>query len=236
MKQLGTQPAFCPYCGNHLAPGLAYCPYCGNRLASINPPIQRIPQQMSSAIHQEKEESSGVRGMLESVFAKDERPKEERRKDRSNSVAKTLVVIGIIVAIVTFGLPELRRQTERDRVSELSDDPEDYSEDLTYEELERKPDKYKGKLVKFTGSVVQVVKEASMVEIRLATKMEYSVYVGDVVYCSIPKELLEESRLLVGDVITVYGEANGIKEYTAVLGNEVKIPYILVRMIATKQL
>lgn len=235
MKQLGTQPAFCPYCGNHLAPGLAYCPYCGNRLALINPPMQQIPQQMSSTIRQENEKkSSGIRGTLESVFAKDERPKEERRKESSNSAVKTLIVIGIIIAIVAFGLPELKRQMERDRVSELSDDTEDYSDDVPYEELERKPDKYKGTLVQFTGSVVQVVKEASMIEIRLATKMEYSVYVEDVVYCSIPKELLEGSRLLAGDIITVYGEANGIKEYTAVLGNEVKIPYILVRMIATK--
>jgi len=93
-----------------------------------------------------------------------------------------------------------------------------------YDAISRDPDMYKGKYVKFTGTVVQVVSEASGAndcsEYRIATKNGYD----KVIFVLIDN--YGKSRILEDDKITVYGRCSGLYSYKTVLGAKVTIPLI----------
>lgn len=97
---------------------------------------------------------------------------------------------------------------------------------VPYEELARYPEKYKGQPVKIKGKVSQVLNSFGGVNLRMFTKQsEYSEdawYENDIfVDYKSPNE-----RILEKDIITVYGYADGIQEYTTVLGAQRAIPKI----------
>lgn len=139
------------------------------------------------------------------------------------------ILLGLIIYII---VPAYQRYTEKAQTENLSSDKSDYRDDITYDNLARNPDVYKGELVKLTGGVIQVIEESSTITIRLATKnSEYLGYMEDIVYCTIPSSTLDGGRILENDVITVYGKANGIKEYTSILGASVQIPYVIVKIV-----
>ena len=69
------------------------------------------------------------------------------------------------------------------------------------------------------------------VMLRVAvTEDEYGIW-DDIVYVDYERKYENESRILENDTITLYGEVNGIKKYTAVFGNEISIPHILAEYI-----
>ncbi len=141
----------------------------------------------------------------------------------------SFLLLGIIFVIL---IPAYKSYTKKQEAEQLSTNKADYRTNITYEDLARKPDQYKGTLVCFKGRVVQVLDSSSNVTIRLATKNEqYFGYQGDVLYCTISKDFLNGGRLLEDDIITIYGKADGIKEYTAILGNTIQIPSVVVRIV-----
>ena len=48
----------------------------------------------------------------------------------------------------------------------------------------------------------------------------------DTIYDDYKRKDDNESRVLDDDIVTVYGEIKGIKDYRAVLGNQISIPHI----------
>lgn len=101
---------------------------------------------------------------------------------------------------------------------------------ISYKELERTPDKYKGEYVKFTGYVVQVCSEASSSlyysTYRVATSGKYN----NVVYIYVDN-YGSGSRILEDDKVTFYGVYDGLYTYTTVRGNSLSIPCIKVEYI-----
>ena len=119
--------------------------------------------------------------------------------------------------------------------------------ELTYEEeiatygevnfatLSRNPDKYKGQKLKFTGQVIQVQEPTfgNTVDLRInVTKTTYEYFDdvtwSDTVYATVE---LEEGadRILEDDVITFYGECEGMYSYTSVLGSKVSLPKLKIK-------
>jgi len=97
---------------------------------------------------------------------------------------------------------------------------------VPYKELARYPEKYKGQPIKIKGKVSQVISKFGGSDLRMFTgQSKYSddLWFEDDIYVDYkaPNE-----RILEDDIITVYGYADGIQEYTTVLGAQRAIPKI----------
>ena len=97
-----------------------------------------------------------------------------------------------------------------------------YETGITYDQLARTPDKYKGQKCKFRGEVIQEMEDDNYVSIRLAVGGG-----SNVLYVVIPSSILNNERILEDDYITVYGTSTGVITYTTVMGNELTIPSML---------
>ena len=102
-----------------------------------------------------------------------------------------------------------------------------YETGITYNQLARTPDDYKGEKCKFRGKVVQVMEEESIVVMRLAVNGNYD----NILYVMTTSKALNNERILEDDYITVYGTSAGIYTYTTVLGASVSIPNMVVTKI-----
>ncbi len=99
----------------------------------------------------------------------------------------------------------------------------------SYNEIARNPDAYKGKRAKFTGEVIQVQQESFyglviyVLRVDVTKTGSYYVHYEDTVYVTY-YATADEPRILEDDIITMYGELEGEKTYTTVLGSSVTIP------------
>ncbi len=89
-----------------------------------------------------------------------------------------------------------------------------------YKTIQRKPDKHKGKNIKVSGTVIQVLEGwFGSVGLRLEDSN------GDVWYINYSYSDGED-KILEDDNITVYGECTGTETYKTVLGSSVTVPSI----------
>lgn len=115
-------------------------------------------------------------------------------------------------------------------------DKEDYISSCTtidYATLARNPDKFKGNHYKFTGKVIQVMdsdswfSDATTLRVNVTrNESEYlQDYWDDTVLCTvtIPQGA---DRILEDDIITFYGDCDGLYTYTAILGQKISLPKI----------
>lgn len=102
--------------------------------------------------------------------------------------------------------------------------------DISYEDIARNPDNFKGQKVKFYGKVLQVqtakILGGESVVLRVATKDSgYDTWYDDVVYVNYEKKE-GESNILEDDMVTLYGVCDGTTTYTTVMGSSVTIPSV----------
>lgn len=99
----------------------------------------------------------------------------------------------------------------------------------SYEEIARDPDGYKGTFGKYTGKVIQVLEEGSIVAMRInITQTRYSY--TDTIYVLYVKDS-NESRILEDDIVTIYGENNGLYSYKSVLGATISLPCVVANYV-----
>lgn len=128
--------------------------------------------------------------------------------------------------------------TEEPTTQEPTKDPaqteqefKDSCSTISFEDLSRNPDKYKGNNYKFTGQVIQVQEGwFDTVELRINVTKEEFEYIDDVMWTdtiyatvTIPEGA---DKLLEDDVITFWGTCDGNYSYTSVLGNQISLPKI----------
>lgn len=102
-----------------------------------------------------------------------------------------------------------------------------YETGITFDDISRSPDKYKGKKVKFTGRVLQLVFEGTNIsELRMSTNGNYD----DVILISYDPSKLD-GRILEDDNITVCGTFSKMYTYTTVLGSSQTVPLVYVDII-----
>lgn len=95
---------------------------------------------------------------------------------------------------------------------------------IPYKKLARRPKKYDGKKVKFTGKIAQVIEGSYLTSYRIAvTKKAYD-YWDDYVYVDYYGDSSE--RLLEDDIVSFYGKYDGIYTYESVFGARISIPSV----------
>ena len=112
--------------------------------------------------------------------------------------------------------------------STVPTDTSDYETGITYDQLARTPNDYEGRLVKFTGEVVQVMDdtENNEVSIRLAVDGDYD----NILFCGYSSDIVT-SRVLENDTITIYGVSYGLYSYESALGGQITIPAVWIDRI-----
>ena len=100
---------------------------------------------------------------------------------------------------------------------------------ISFQALSRNPDNYKGKIVTFSGKVVQVQESGNDVVMRInVTQKQYGW--DDTVWVNYTK-VSKEGRILENDIITFWGQYKGIREYKAVMGNTISVPEITAKYV-----
>lgn len=101
-----------------------------------------------------------------------------------------------------------------------------YETGITYDQLARTPDSFKGQKVKFTGKVVQVMEKSGIVQIRLAVGDNY-----DTILLGTYSSSIVPSRILEDDHITIYGTSTGTVTYKSTMGGNITIPGVRIAKI-----
>ena len=87
-------------------------------------------------------------------------------------------------------------------------------ESFSYKDIARTPDDYKGKLIKITGEVAYTVHESTKKGdpsiYYVWTKSDYGVYIEDP--CFVYVDNYDKPRIIQGDIITFYGEIDGLHD------------------------
>lgn len=126
-----------------------------------------------------------------------------------------------------------KEEEERLEQEQLVKDKEDYiasAKTYDYKDLERDPDKHKGEIAVFQGKVIQVSES-------ILDNVVYRVNINntedkwsDTIYVTY-KRPEGEARILEDDMVTIYGDLEGIETYTSVLGGKISIPSIKAKYI-----
>jgi hypothetical protein len=121
---------------------------------------------------------------------------------------------------------EAKKEEEKKAAEEEKKAKQGYDTGITYDQLARTPDEYKGEKVKFKGKVVQVIEGDTEIDLRLAVNNDYD----KIIYLFYPKDLVS-SRVLEDDKITIYGVSYGLYSYESTVGSKITIPLISVDKI-----
>lgn len=124
---------------------------------------------------------------------------------------------------------EAERKAQEEKAAKEQKEAEEaagYQTGITFDDLNRYPDKYKGKKVCFSGFLVQVVEEASIYHCRFAINESPD----EIIFIDIPKNL-SDKRLIQWDPLTIYGVSDGIFHYTSSDNIPFAIPYVKVDRI-----
>ena len=120
--------------------------------------------------------------------------------------------------------------------AQLKEDYIAHCESVSYDEIARYPDTYKGKDIKFKGKVIQVSegiftsKNTYRIEV---TEDEYGYWEDAVlVEYKIPEGA---ANILEEDIVTFYGECTGTTSYKSVLGSTITIPSVEAKYIDINQ-
>ena len=101
-----------------------------------------------------------------------------------------------------------------------------YETGITYDQLARTPDEYKGEKVKFSGKVVQVIEGGSDIQIRLSVNDNYeTILLGSYSPDIVSRRVLED------DHITIYGTSVGTISYESTMGGTITIPGVQIEKI-----
>ena len=110
--------------------------------------------------------------------------------------------------------------------AKAAEEAQGYETGITYDQLARTPDDFKGKKVKFTGKVVQVIEGSGSIQIRLAVNDNY-----DTILFGQYDSSIVGSRVLKDDHITIYSTSAGTISYQSTMGGTITIPGVSIEKI-----
>lgn len=122
------------------------------------------------------------------------------------------------------------KQIEKKNRDHFKNNKAQFETGITYEQIAREPDLYKNKNVKFTGKVLQIVKNELYTTLRVAVNGNYKNVIL-VTYL----DGATEKNLLQDDNITLYGVFKGEDSYTATSGAKITLPQITALYIELNQ-
>lgn len=113
-----------------------------------------------------------------------------------------------------------------EEAARAAEEAKGYETGITYDQLARTPDDYKGQKVKFSGKVVQVMEGDGYVQIRFAVNSDY-----DKIILGQYTNNIVSSRVLEDDIITIYATSNGLVSYKSTMGGTITIPAVSIDKI-----
>lgn len=119
-----------------------------------------------------------------------------------------------------------KAEEEAAAAAAAAEEAKGYETGITYNQLARTPDDYKGKKVKFSGKVIQVIEGDGRVNIRLAVNDDYDT----ILFCEYESGIVS-SRVLDDDHITIYGTSYGLYSYQSTMGGTITIPAVVIDKI-----
>lgn len=154
-------------------------------------------------------------------------------------------IIFVVYAVVNLSSPQKTTETDNDPATqetiqeeEVKDPEQEKNEYITscitvpYNDLARNPNQYKGSKVTFTGEVIQVANGwGNNVTLRInVTQDEYGFW-DDTIYAEYKYHDENESKILEDDIVTIYGDFMGEKDYTSIFGQTITIPSIEIKYL-----
>lgn len=106
-------------------------------------------------------------------------------------------------------------------------DPNSYNTGITYDQIARSPEDYKGKKMQFTGRVIQVMEDDDETEIRLAVDGNSD----NIILVGFNPDILSGSRVLEDDLVTISGESVGTISYKSTMAGKIIVPAIAANII-----
>lgn len=197
MEKENQETIKCPFCSEKISALAKKCRFCGEWLEKNNDIISAT----QPTINKEKDSS---------------------KKKNKNSGYLIILVIIIIIIIASFG-NDSQTTPSNNQLSLCSDivSLKNQATTVNFKELDKNPDLFKGKIVKFTGQVLQIQEAYNYGIIRLAvTKESYGWSFSDVVYV----EYQNYTDAVKDDVVTVYGQMTGSKTYESQANFNITVP------------
>lgn len=152
--------------------------------------------------------------------------------------AVILIVVGLSI-VGNIGKGARQAQERASSSSQATMSRSEYISNCTeiaYEDLARNPDKYKGQAFVFTGKVIQVAEPTygNTVSLRInVTKGEYSW--SDTIFATVELSKSED-RILEDDILTIYGDCEGLYTYESIVGRQVSLPSIDIRYFSINKI
>lgn len=208
-----------------------FCPRCGAPSNFTPPPPQQPQQQQQPPIQPQPGYQMP--------------PNQQMYQQPPKKKKNTGCLIAIIVVLILFFLFALIPTDENDTSSDgattadetQKEDPETYKsqcQNIPYDDLARTPDNYEGQKVTFTGEIIQVQESGDEATYRInVTQNEYGNW-DDTVLCYFDLSN-SESRFLEDDIVTFYGDYDGLYTYTSIVGSDVTIPSVTIHYIELSQ-
>lgn len=119
-----------------------------------------------------------------------------------------------------------QNKIDEQKAAEEAEKAKGYETGITYSQLARTPDDFKGKKVKFSGKVVQIIEGDSTIQMRLAVGGDY-----DTILFGKYSSSIVSSRVLEDDYITIYGTSVGTISYQSTMGGTITIPGVSIEKI-----
>lgn len=121
-------------------------------------------------------------------------------------------------------------QAYNDYINEYKNECKTYN----YKTIFRYVEEYKGKKVKYTGKVVQVIEGTSVTSYRVNVTKDRWGYYDDTIYVTFMDLDKTTPRILEDDIITFYGILGDLYTYETVMGASVTIPSVTALYIDIK--
>lgn len=145
------------------------------------------------------------------------------RKNKINVYIKSMVLSIIVFLVSVMALGSSSDGNSKSNNNEMSEsDYKSQSVEVTYDQIAREPNKYKGTYVKIKGNIVQIQDNGSSAALRVnITEEEYN----DIVWVNY-SYAANEKKLLQDDTINIWGISKGEISYTSILGAKITVPEV----------
>lgn len=153
-------------------------------------------------------------------------------KDQRKFFMRHKILSSILILAILFGVFYAMGSNTSTAVdtSVSINEYKDQCKNVSYDDIARDPDKYKGSKVIFIGEIIQIQENGSNVALRVnVNKDQYGIY-KDTIWVNYTYSA-NEKKLLENDVISIWGESKGNVSYKSVLGSKITIPQINARTI-----
>lgn len=144
---------------------------------------------------------------------------------RKKYVAVLLLVIMFIISSFVLGCSSEKTNKSAPVVTETMEQFKVQCSQLDYKQLARNPESFKDRRIVYIGKVVQTQESGNNMALRInVTKQSMGLW-EDTIWVNYTRAS-GSNRILENDIVQLWGTIKGLRQYKAVMGNEISIPEI----------